>query len=203
MKKDYLSLNEVNLAVPKDVTQDGLEFINISKIAKTELGKLLKSDYIHPFKTFLGDVASVLVFSKAIITPNYPLDLLYKKTKLTSVDIDRIPTNKVSVANYWALVAYAYCARIQQDAKLIGMLKNNTLPFVSFELGSPREFFGKTIVMHTVNKHMGKPIAILNYIVKLIKEDNFNDDSIKAFVELCKAEPEKDILDGVCNITVK
>ena len=184
--------------------KEGVEFININPKSNSELGRVLAPTYSVSFPTFLGRTYSVKSFMQAINTPGYPLELL-RKPKLTKADLAKIPRRvaKTHLANYWALVAYALTQRVRYDKKVKAMLNKNTLEFTAYRYVQNREFFGKMISVTELDHTLGKYIAIIRYIETMIKENRFNEEDIKKFIEACKDEPEKDLLDGVAlNISI-
>lgn len=140
---------------------------------------------------------------QALMIPGFPLELVHKR--LTFKDFNRIPKNvrPVSLPNYYALLAYAFCQRVMSDKELQQMLKENTVPLTSYTVNKNKKFFNKTITVTEMNYSLGKYVGIIRYVEKLIKEDKFKTKEINKFIESVKDAPDKDLLDGVAvNITV-
>lgn len=191
----------------RNIEKDGIDYINISSISKTKLGKILCSNHDKPFTTFLGIVPNIMTFTRAIVTPNYPTKFISEGRKPTKDEIRRIPKTRVKIPNYWALVTYAYAERIRQDEKLVSMLKENKLPFVSFSKTEEKDFFGIKISMSSPNTDMNKPLAIITKLSELIKEGKFDDEATalattQELVTSAKANPNVDLLQDVQNIQI-
>ena len=177
---------------------EGETFINISPKSKSELGRMLSPGYSSPFQTFLGKVCTIKGFMTAINTPEYPLELL-KKPILTPKDMRRIPTNvhNTSLANYWALVAYAFCQKVKASKTLKSLLGQNKLDFIVYRSNKGNEFFGKVISVNRIDYTLAKYVAIIRCVQDLIKENKFTDEYILEFIENCKDNPDKDLLEGI------
>lgn len=185
---------------------DGVDYINITVQGETELGKMLFLTYPHTFNTILGRCASVKHFITAITKPNFPLNLL-SKPKFTKAEKAKVFGNKtgvMNVPNYWALVAYAYTARVKADKKLQELLIANTLDFVSFKVYRDKMIFGKSVNLMVPDTSMVRYIGIIKYIETMLKEGKFNNENIEKFINDCKYHPELEILDGTAlNVSIK
>lgn len=193
--KTYLKSNSY-VAQPASDQVDGKDYIELSKSAKSELGKMLSITHQTLFETPIGKFNSIKTFMEFITTPDYPIDLLTKH-KLTSEDIKRIPKKKVGPSNYWALVAMATYFRIKSDVDLQTRLKESTLDFTAMGANVTGELFGTKITMLAPNKRLGKYIGFLRIIKEAIKNDSFTEEFAKNLVEAAKEVPEKDLFDGV------
>lgn len=175
-----------------DTDSDGVSFINVTNQGLTELGTRLAYGYPKITMTIFGPIGNVRNFMEAISTPGYPLKLLNKK-RLKPNEIESIPKARIQVPNYWAAVAYVVCERIIQDPKLMSLIKKNTLPYTSIRSNVKKILLGEEVKVVMVNEKMGRYLGIVRCIDKMIKEDTFNYDTIKVFIESCKDKPNQDI----------
>lgn len=180
---------------PNMAEQDGTHFINVDIRSKSQLGKRLSMQYSKSFNTIIGRVISIRTFANAITIPGFPPELL-NKFKPTKEDLARIPKEGTKVPNYWALIAYAFTEMVKQDSALKDMLIKNDLPFVAVE-ERVTDFFGTPFPVSRPNYKLGKYIAIIRLVSKLLKENKFTDENIKAFIVDCKDVPEVDILTDI------
>lgn len=188
------------LKLPNDNEKEGVDFINISFKSENRLGRELHPNYSRTFNTVLGKVASVRNFTSLITIPGYPVDLVNKRNLLPEEQA-RIPKGRISPVNYWALVAYAICERILQDKKIKAELQKNKAYLTAFEsYEAPSLFKGRTNLNRSVKSatlRLSNYIAILRAISEMIKKNKFNRDDISEFIEQCKADPSKDVFEGV------
>lgn len=191
-------LNEVEvLGHVIDIDKDGVEFINICNTGKTELGRALSIMDARMFNTFLGATSRISLFIDAITIPDMNLDLVSKK-RLTREDIDSITgKRKVTVPNYWSLLAYALCCKISKYKNIQDMMKANTLPYTSIEKTATSDFFNLKQQILQIRGNMIKYVAIVTLIEKMIKEDKFTKENVEQFCLDLRSNPEKDILDGI------
>lgn len=160
------------------------EYINVVRGSDSMLGRELAPSFEYSFKTIFGKIGSMRVGMDMVATPNYPMELVSKR-HLTRKDIDTIPTKKINLPNYWAIVTYLLASRIQADPKLIEAIKNNDLEYTSTH-SKATEAMSMVGVVCTPNLKMGRYLGIIRGISKLIKTDTFNDENIHAFVKECK-----------------
>lgn len=181
---------------------DGVDFININMRSDSELGRKLHTGYNHPFALFagIGAVSNIKTFISFITRVEFPLYLLTKK-KWEPEDVAKVSQERVYPKNYWALVAWAVCSRIRNDAYLIKLLKENELPFTAFTLIEEESLLegkddmgGKQVKM---NYGLATYIAIIRNISDMIKADEFETSKIKSFIESCKQYPDEDIFAGL------
>lgn len=191
------------IQTPATSAEDGVDYINVDFHSSTDLGRRLSMVYSKPFFTILGQTANIKTFAAAITIPNYPAEFI-RKYRLTSEDFKQIPKERVSVPNYWALIAYAFCEKVKADKDLQKMLKENTLPFTAISGNKEVNFFNTTLVMAKPNFQLGKYVAIIRLVSDMIKNGTFKDQEIKDFIVSCKDVPEVDLLEGVaCKLLIK
>lgn len=177
--------------------------INVDHRSTNELGKMLSPLFPISVSTIFGTIGTIKNFMDFIAIPGYPREILALK-KFGPKEIKSIPKTRIAVPNYWAIVAYAICQRVKTNVKLISMIKKNTLPYTSYEKLEPGMFFDKEVLMSTPNIKMGRYLAIIRHIEKMIKADNFNDDAILKFIMDCRDDTSKDIFDNMAiNVVVK
>lgn len=188
------------LKLPNDNEKEGVDFINISFKSDNRLARELHPNYSRTFNTILGKVASVRNFTSLITIPGYPVELVNKRNLLPEEQA-RIPKGRISPVNYWALVAYAICERVLQDKALKVALQKNKAYLTAFEsYEAPSLFKGRTNLNRNVKSatlRMSNYIAILRAVSEMIKQHKFNRDNISEFIEQCKADPLKDVFEGV------
>ena len=184
------------LKLVNDPKQDGVEFINISRDAKTDLGKMLHPNFIKPFNTIFGKTISVRMFLNAATLKDFDLSLIYK-SRLTKEDIARIPDTIVTVTNYWSLLAYALCARISADKELQKLIKQNNLPYITLAKPVSNNFFGMSVTLNRIRTDSVRFIAILELIAIMLKEDRFTAAEIEQFCLDLRTDKTKSILDGI------
>lgn len=182
------TLNHVPVAI------DGVTYVNIDHKSDSELGKRLSPLYPIAVKTMFGNIGTIKNFMDFIATPGYPYELLSMK-KFGSNEIKRVPRNRKSVPNYWAIVAYALCERIRTDSKLVELMQANTDPYTSFSKLKPGTFFDKEISMSIPNIKMSRYLSIIRHIEQFIKEDKLNDETILSFINLCRDDVSKEVFD--------
>lgn len=187
---------------------DGVNFINISMKSKSELGRRLHSGYNHAFALFggLGACSSVRTFIGFITHEEFPEYLLTKK-RWEPEDSAKVSKEKVFPKNYLALLAFAICSRIRNDAAVIKMLKENTLPFTAFkEMEEESLLEGKDDMgakFRDLTYGMAAYIAIIRNIEELIKADKFDNANMKKLINDCKAYPDEDIFAGLPSRVLK
>jgi len=128
-----------------------------------------------------------------ISTPSYPIALLNKK-KLTKHDINRIPSKRVTVPNYWGIVAYMTCARIKTDEHLMKLLKDNEVVLTSVNI-KKTETMGISGATYIPNYKMGRYLSIVRYISDMLKCNKFTDNDIKQFILACRDDNTKGLFD--------
>lgn len=180
---------------------EGNDHINVSKHSETELGRKLAYGYPINIDTVFGKVGTVRSVMDYLVTPNYPKALL-AKPKLTPSDIKKIPKRKMYLNNYWAIIAYVLCLRVQSDSELIKLLKENKLPFTSYNV-TKSKYFGQDAEVCDLNYKMGNYIDILNNIQTMIQEDKFTDDIIKEYVFDSMEDKTVSLFDGIVNTVIK
>jgi len=178
-----------------DKMKEGIDYINIVKDSEYELGSKLSLGYPVGFKTVFGTIGTLRSGMDFISTPNYPVSLLSKK-KLTKHDINTIPSKRITVPNYWSVVAYMVCSRVKADSDLLQLLKDNTLVLTSVNVKKTEDLgmFGSTYIP---NYKMGRYLSIVRHISDMLKEDRFTDDDIKQFISDCRDDKDKDVFDGL------
>ena len=191
------------IAIPKiDVnSKEGVDHINVSKYSTIDIGKKLAYGYPISIETVFGKVGTVRSVMEYIATPNYPKELL-SKTKLSPTDIKKIPKRKIPIDNYWSIITYVLCLRVKSDKELIQLLKENTLPFTSYNINKVK-YFDTDVINFNYNYKMGKYLGIIMLIQELIKQDKFEDKYIQELIEFNKDVPDKDIFSSVENMIIK
>lgn len=174
---------------------EGVDYINISNISKTDLGKRLAPSYNKTFDTFLGKCGSMTNFMNAIKYAGYPLQIL-NKWRITDQDFNFRNAKQLDVPNYWSLVAYALTQKVKCDPELMEMMKNNSVPYTCFYQQANKTFFNKTILITEPKHSLSKYVAICQFIQDMLKEERFTDTHIEKFISDCKKFPEKDFLEG-------
>lgn len=169
---------ETSLYLPKENDKEGMDYLNISKHSFLNLGRELNPGFGIKFNTPFGKAGSVRNFMEYVVTPNYPIEIL-RKTKLTKIEIDKLPRKKVNVTNYWAIVAIAVLTRIKEDKAILSALAD--LPvnckITSFNKFSS-EFGGVKTESVVPNVKMRSYIDIIKFIIKQIKISDINNQEV-------------------------
>lgn len=189
-----------------DASKDGEEFINISLTGKTELGRFFSLTDCQHFHTFLGRTNSIGGFIDAITNPSFDLSLLSKKFITREDAAAYVKAPKVTVTNYWSLVAYAVCCKVDKYKHIQELMKKNNLLYTS--IGKPKEtdlFNQYTIKINSIRTDMVNFVAIVQLIEQMVKEDRFTKENIEKFCLDLRRDPTKDLLDGIAcaNLLVK
>lgn len=186
------------LKTVSDAEKDGEEFINVALTGKTELGRFLSIMDNHMFNTFLGRTNSIKVFMEFLTVPDYPLEFLSRR-KVTKEDLkDYLGKQAVSITNYWSLLAYALCSKIDAYKDIQEAMKKNTLKYTCIGKTQEHDLFGQYVVKtQQIRSDMVKYIAIVTLIEQLIKEDRFNKENIEKLCMDLRDDTTKDLLDGV------
>lgn len=163
-----------------DNGSDGITYIRVDNGATTELGRLLKLSSPRSFKTWVGNCGNLRNYIDFLTIKNYPADLV-KKQRLNKTDIQSIPRGaRISVPNYWALLAAGFVDKVRSDQVLYKLLKENQLPFVAHNQSSAVSLLGVSLNVSGHDIKLAKYIAIIRSIETFVKNDKLND---KTFIE--------------------
>lgn len=176
-------------------SEEGVDYINVSKYSKTELGRALAPGAKANFDTILGRIGNIRSAMDYVAIPNYPIKLL-SKSRLNAKDIKKIPKKRISIPNYWSIITYILAERIKSEPDLIKMIKENEAEYTCFSSKGKANLFGKEVFITQPNNSMGRYIAIIRCISKLIKNDEFTDAKIYQLINSAKDCPEKLIFEG-------
>lgn len=183
--------------------KEGVDYINIFRGADSELGKALSPGFVKKFNTFLGTTLTMKSYMLALNTPGYPIEYV-SKGNFRHRDVVKIPKKTIVVPNYWALVAHGLCQKVKADKQLQEMMIKNTLPYTCHETTTNKEFFNKSINVSVPKNSMGRYVAIVRVLDKMLKDGKFTDEEIEKFILSCKNYPNKDIFDGIaCNVNIE
>nr|DAR18478.1 MAG TPA: hypothetical protein [Caudoviricetes sp.] len=182
---------------------EGKDYIAISTISKHKLGRALAIGYTTNFKTVAGNVVSVKRFMEYIGMKDYPTKYLMQ-SKMKTADIRAVnKLETVDVPNYWAILTYAVCKRIQKDLGVQKMIKENTLPYtivkwdkIDEELQSIEGDKKCLVNMEKYATYLG----IIRDIESLIKSDTFNTETISNLIEYYKRDKNLDLFHGTAVI---
>lgn len=180
--------------------QEGVDYINVAAGLQRDesasmLAKMLAPDNAHTFYTAFGPIISMKTFSDFITTPGYPVELLNRVPKSAKA-YNSIPTKRVTIPNYYALLALGLYWKIKSSKRLYMALKANELPFTS--LTKTAKIFGTSVAVKTVNPKMEYYVILVQEFQKLIKDGKFNDDNVvKDLIKRCMFAPEKDLFDSL------
>ncbi len=186
---------------------DGVDYVNVSKHGKSELGQKLSPGYPLEVRvnTPFGPIGTIRNFQDFITRSGYPRKFL-SKSVMTHKDVERISSlQPVGITNYWALMAMVLCERVRMSKTLKSLFRK--LPkeavFTSFNSVGNKDLFGKKIQISVSNDRMSIYLSILRNIKIMIDQNRFNTENIRIFVEACKKVPESDLYDGIaCEIVV-
>ena len=181
-----------------DVTgkEEGKDYISLVSESNHILGRALSINYNYLFKTLIGDVRSIGRFMQYISTKDYPYRLLMKG-QFSNKDlgiIKKLPT--IKLPNYWAIMAYAVCSRVNQDPKMQKWLRENTLP-LTIAKWVVRDKYAPELsepVYMNITK-LGNYLSIVKDIEKLLKEDKFIDANVIDLINSYKVEPNVSVFE--------
>ena len=170
--------------------------VNIVTKKQHDLGYRLTPGFPFKIETIFGTVGNLRNAMEFIVTPDYPTSLL-SKSKLKPSEISRIPTRKILVVNYYAIVAYLLLERVEQDPELITLMINNTLPFASVFYKN-KEYYGKTITVGIENTKLRTYVKICSDISLLIKAGDFsNANKREELINSYKNKKDVGVFDGL------
>lgn len=193
-----------------NVQDDGKTFINIGSKAKTELGVLLSwTTPIQGLYSIYGKVGTIRNFSDALTIKNFPSNYM-GMAKIPKDILEKHVFNnkskKLSIPNYWSLIAYITAEGIRARKKLIDLMKANTLDYGCVTELRKATVFGSDIVIPSTIRQMINYVGIVRGLDRIVKEDKiFDNHVVGAFIDQCKLKPELEITAGVqlTNITIK
>lgn len=181
-----------------DITgqEEGKDYISLVSESNHILGRALSINYNYLFKTLIGDVRSIGRFMQYISTKDYPYRLLMKG-QFSNKDlgiIKKLPT--IKLPNYWAIMAYAVCSRVNQDPKMQKWLRENTLPLTIAKWVVRDKYvpeLSEPVYMNITK--LGNYLNIVNDIQKLLKEDRFTDTNVIDLINSYKVEPNVSVFE--------
>ena len=185
-----------------DITQDmveGKDYISLSTISKSSLGRSLAIGYNRKIDTMVGEVKSIRRFMEYVSTKNYPTKYLLQN-KLKSPDIKTIAKlDTLTLPNYWGILAYITCKRVKEDERVLNLLKENTLPLTIVQWKQPdkdlKRLEGNKVCLANVDK-LAVYLAIVRDIQTYVKSGLFYGNNIIELVEYYKKEKELSLFEG-------
>lgn len=183
-----------------DITNDdveGVNHINISKYSTTSIGKMLAPGYPFKFDSLIGTIGNIRNAMSYITIVNGPKWLLSKK-KLTTTDIDIISKKKkVNLPNYWAIITYLIAARIMSDPALLSLIKNSNPDMIISTYNIYKDnSLGTTSRRIEMNYSISRYVAAVRLIFELIRNDNFNNESIIKLIQESKENKDVPLFEG-------
>ena len=160
--------------------------INMVKYSDSRIGKMLSVGAPIELTTIFGKIGTIRNVMDLIVTPNYPTRLLGKK-KLSRDEISSIPKTIVSVPNYWAIITYIVIERIKSNDMLMGHMRTTEYSYTCDNV-KRGVMLGKEIETSLPNKRLVRYVAIVNIVAGMIYANNFNNTTIKQFVQDAKDE---------------
>ena len=175
------------------------ECVNISLKSSSLLGRMLSPKWSSRIKMELGTFGSVNNFMDYISIPNYPAKFK-SKSYVSLKELSGLEKRR-SVANFYALTAWAIATRIANDKELIEMIKKNELPYTSMiirKVNFLEKDPEKKVHVWDINSRMGRYVGIIRTIAQDLKSGNALDSSyIERLVTSCKDKPDLHLLHGV------
>lgn len=190
---------------------EGQDYINVgikgqNDPDRSELGKMLALDNVQTFNTFFGKVNSMKSYLDYLTIPNYPVKFLTQLPQRRQ-DYKSIPKDdRVSLPNYYSLVALGLIYKIRSSKKLQKLMRKNKLPYTALIKMKQSELWGKVVSVTGIDNKLAYYVSIIRYLEDMIKDGTFyQDDKIEEFVNQCKHAPEQDIFAGIpdCNIKIE
>lgn len=143
---------------------DGVDHINVSTEAKTELGKLLCSSAYLPFNhPVLGKFSSIMAFNHYIVSAERDDRMRNASPKDLRLLADA--GTRVTVHSLWTLIFYATWIQVNAYPALVEALKTNELPF---DLYKQKSFRGMPVTLYRPDLH-DVSLEIIEAIAKAIK----------------------------------
>jgi len=195
--KTGIKVKNIKVVPSERLTVDNIgNYINVIKDSNTELGKMLSPGHPRVFSTIFGNIGNVRAGMDFVTTMSYPIDIL-GKSRLTKNDIAKIPRKKVSIPNYWAVVAYLLVTRIRQDSKLRELMKDNDKEYICVYIKNGEEM-GKSYTSFIPVNVFGRYLSILRDIEVVIKDDKLDDDdTVMALIESYKHKETLKVFDNL------
>lgn len=143
---------------------DGVDHINISTEAKTELGKLLCSSAYLPFNhPVLGKFSSIMAFNHYIVSAERDDRMRNASPKDLRLLADA--GTRVTVHSLWTLIFYATWIQVNAYPALVEALRTNEL---SFDLYKQKSYRGMPVTLYRPDLH-DVSLEIIEAIAKAIK----------------------------------
>ena len=179
--------------------EEGRDYISLSTLSKSPLGRSLALGYNRKMNTVIGEVKSIRRFMEYVSTRNYPTKYLLQ-SKLKSSDIREIARlDTLTLPNYWGILAYITCKRVKEDKRVTELLKENTLPLTIVQWVEPDKEFkkleGNKLCLANVDK-LAMYLAIIRDIEMYNKANLFYGENITELVEFYKKEKDLSLFEG-------
>ena len=185
------------------ITPDMKESVNYISLVETSdhyIGKKMFPNSLGIFDTIIGNVISIQRFMQYVSIDRFPSKYLLQKN-LTRKDVAFISgLNTLDLPNYWAIMCYAVCCKVQSNKKLIKALYDNKLP-LTIALNRKDEMLGEEMLVNFTKQ--GNYLAIVRSIEELIKANEFVPAKIKALIDFYKNDKDLDLWAGTKNLVAR
>ena len=173
--------------------KEGIDYISLVEQSNHYIGKKLYPNSLGTFDTIIGNVISIQRFMQYVSIHRFPSKYLLQKN-LNRKDVALITSlTTLDLPNYWALMCYALCCKVQSNKKLKHALKTNTLP-LTIVLNKKDEILEEETLVNFTKQ--GNYLAIVRSVEELIKEDKFTPADIKNLIDFYKQEKDLDLWAG-------
>lgn len=195
-------LSQLSYVKDFNIQDDGKTFINIGSKAETELGRLLSwTSPIKDLYTIYGKVGTIRNFSDAITVKGFPVEYMGMARipkDILEKHVFQNTSKKLSIPNYWSLIAYVTAESIRARKNLVELIKNNDLDYACVTEKRKATVFGTEIVIPSTIRQMIYYVGIVRGLTELVKADKIYDNAaVGQFISDCKFAPDKDIGFGV------
>lgn len=189
--------------VPKHDDRKDIDYVNMVKFSKSELGVKLSLGSPTSFTSSLfGEIGNIKSFLDYLSNPKYPISLLSKK-KISNEMLASIPKAKGRVlSNYWAIVATVMIERFKQDRSLIEAML--TLPksvkFTMFKVRNTTDVLGNEVNIVTPMNDYLRYCIIVQDIFNAVKDKPNalnNKDTVIKIINKNTMFKDRDIYDGL------
>lgn len=195
-------LSKLSQVKEYNIQDDGVTFINIGNKVKTELGQLLSwTAGIKDLYTIYGKVGTIRNFSDAITIKNFPVEymgLIKIPKDVLDKHVFSNTEKRLSIPNFWSLIAYVTAESIRSRKHLAELMKNNQLDYGCVTEKRKQTLFGTEIIIPSTIKQMVYYVGIVRGLDKIVKDGKLFDNAVVGkFIEDCRFAPDKAITDGV------
>jgi len=175
---------------------EGIDHINVSLDANTEIGKMLSPAYYHPFYTHFGKMPSINTALNYLLIDDYPEEFLQAKSFTDEEKKFVEGKERKTIRNYYATVAYLITQRIICDPKLKEMIKNLDPDIVITSYYNTKQIDKEMKEMcYKPRYKMGNYLIILRNIIDDIQTNHFDYTSTMSYISQLIMNDKRELQD--------